>query len=231
VFLRASPPNLNRFEYRYRTSTSSAVIQNINSHSGIALPFVAYFFFDFKDVEKQDTRALLSSFLVQLSDQSDPYCDKLLALYSSHRRHSGLPKPTNGALAGCLEEMLKLPRQVPAYLIIDAIDECPDRCIDHWGIPSSRKEVLELVKGLIDLHLPNLRLFATSRPENDIRAIFKPLNSVVCTSISLNDEEGQKSGIVDYISYVVHSVMNINGWREEHKNLIIKTLSDRADGM
>jgi hypothetical protein len=194
---------------------------------------VAYFFFDFKDPEKQDTRALLSSFLVQLSDQSDSYCDKLLDLYSLHRRRSGVPKPTNEDLTECLKEMLKLPTQVPIYLIIDALDECPVRHVDRWGIPSSRGKVLELVKGLVELHLPNLRLFVTSRPENDIRAILdlKSLKPPTSTSISLEDEEGQKRGIDDYIIHVVRSLMSMNGWGEEHKNLVTSTLSDRADGM
>ena len=189
---------------------------------------MAYFFFDFRDAKKQDARALLSSFLVQLSNQSYSYSDKLLALYSSHRHGSGLP--TYSALRGCLEEMLELHTEVPVYLIIDALDECPDRRIDPRGIQSSRGKVLELVKGLIELHIPNLRLFTTTRPENDICAVLEPLNPFTCTSISLNNQEGQKKGIVKYISHTAHSLMDMNGWGEEDKKLVIDTLSNRADG-
>jgi hypothetical protein len=189
---------------------------------------VAYFFFDFRDAKKQDARALISSFLVQLSHQSYSYRDKLLTLYSSHRHGSGLP--TYSALRGCLEEMLKLQTEVPVYLIIDALDECPDRRIDPHGIQSSRGKVLELLKGLVELRIPNLRLFTTTRPENDIRAVLKPLNPFICTSISLNDEEGQKKGIISYISHTAHLLMNINGWGEEQKKLVIDLLSSRADG-
>jgi hypothetical protein len=189
---------------------------------------VAYFFFDFRDAKKQDAHALLSSFLAQLSHQSYSYRDKLLALYSSHRHGSGMP--AYSALRGCLEEMLGLQTEVPVYLIIDALDECPDRRIDPRGIQSSRGKVLELMKGLIELRIPNLRLFTTTRPENDICAVLKPLNPFTCTSISLNDQKGQKEGIVNYISHTAHSLMNTNGWGEENKNLVIDTLSDRADG-
>jgi hypothetical protein len=202
---------------------SGAVIQNIHRISDDGSAYMGYFFFDFKDTRKQDIRALLSSLLVQLSDQSDSYSDKLLALYSSHRRGSELPKPGDSALMRCLEEMLTLPRQVPVYLIIDALDECPDSS----GIPSSRGEVLELVKRLVELHLPNVRLFATSRPENDIRAV---LGSLTCTSISLHHQDGQMVDIVDYIEHVVHSEMNIKRWRVEDKELVIKTLAERAGG-
>jgi hypothetical protein len=212
-------------------STSSTVIQNVNSNSSVALPFLAYFFFDFKHTEKQDARALLSSFLVQLANQSDSYCDNLLALYSSQRSGPGVPKPSDSALMGCLEEMLKMPRQVPAYLIIDALDECPDHHVDHRGISSTRGKVLKLVQGLVELRLQNLHLFVASRPENDIRAVFEPMKPLTCTSISLDDEKGQRKGISDYINDAVHSLMIINGWGEEYKNMVIKILSDGAGGM
>ena len=51
--------------------------------------FLAYFYFDFKDKEKQGSRALLSSLLVQLSDSSDVYFDTLFSLYSTHKEEIG----------------------------------------------------------------------------------------------------------------------------------------------
>jgi hypothetical protein len=120
--------------------------------------------------------------------------------------------------------MLVLAGQVPVYLIMDALDECPD----HYGVPSPRGKVLELVKGLVALHLPNLRLLVTSRPESDIRAVLDPLT---CTSLSLHDQEGQKRDIVDYINHVIDSEAKIKRWRDEDKTLVIRTLSDRAGGM
>jgi NACHT domain len=204
-------------------STSAGVIQNIQLISNNGSAHIGYFFFDFKDTEKQDSHALLSSLLVQLSDQLDSCCDTLLTLFSSHRYGYELLKPGNDALTRCLEEMLKL-SGVPVYLIIDALDECPD----SYGIPSSRGKVVELLKGLVELHLPNLRLFTTSRPENDIQAVLRPLTR---TSISLHEQDGQKSDIVDYITYVVCKELNIKRWREEDKKSVIKTLSERAGGM
>jgi hypothetical protein len=83
------------------------VIQNTKPISDTGSAYMA-FFFDFKDAGKQDVRALLSSFLVQLADQSSSCCDILLALYSSHRRGSELQKPANGALTQCLEQMFMI---------------------------------------------------------------------------------------------------------------------------
>jgi hypothetical protein len=203
---------------------SSAVIRSIDGPFDTGSAYLSFFFFDFKDAEKQDVYGLLSSFLVQLSYQSDSYCDKLLALYSSHRRGSESPKPGYDALIQCLKEMLVSAGQVPVYLVIDALDECPD----NYGVPSPRGKALEFVECLIELHLPNLRLFATSRPESDIRAVIDPLT---CTSFSLHDQDGQKRDIVNYINHIIDSEAKIKRWREEDKSEVIKTLSVRADGM
>ncbi|KAI9447180.1 hypothetical protein BJY52DRAFT_1177107 [Lactarius psammicola] len=166
---------------------SSVIIRDIKSTSDAGLAFLAYFYFDFKDTAKQDSRALLSSLLVQLSDQSDIFCDALFSLYSAHNR--GSEQPTVDSLAQCLKDMLTMIGQVPIYLVIDALDECPD----DSGIPSSRERVLELVKELVGLHHPNLRLCITSRPEFDIRTT---LESLATQQVSLHNESGQKQDII-----------------------------------
>ena len=185
---------------------------------------MAYFFFDFRDKEKQNARALLTSILVQFGRQSDSYCDLLFDLYSTH--HHGSQQPSDSALIQCLQNILKVSQPVTTYIIIDALDECPD----ILGILSSREMVLDLVEELVGLHLPNLRLCITSRPEVDIRAVLEPLTST-SNCISLHDENGQKQDIVDYINSVVRTDRKMKRWREEDRNLVIQTLSDRADGM
>jgi hypothetical protein len=184
--------------------------------------FLAYFYFDFKDTAKQDSRALLSSLLVQLSDQSDICCDTLFSLYSAHNR--GSEQPTVDSLIQCLKEMLIIVGGVPIYLIIDALDECPD----DSGIPSSREMVLELVTEIVELGRPNLHLCITSRPEFDIRTTLDPLST---QKISLHDESGQKQDVNDYINFVVHSDRRMKRWRDEDKYTVIGDLTAKANGM
>ena len=184
--------------------------------------FLAYFYFDFKDTGKQDLRAILSSLLVQLSDQSDIFCDVLFSLYSAHKRGSG--QPTDDSLVQCLKDMLAIAGQVPIYLVVDALDECPN----DSGIPSSREKVLELMNELVDLRHPKLRLCITSRPEFDIRTALEPLAT---QQVSLHDEGGQKQDINDYITFVVHSDRRMKKWRDDDKNAIIQNLTEKADGM
>jgi hypothetical protein len=185
---------------------------------------LAYFFFDFKDEQKQDSRALLSSLVFQLCNQSQSYLEILHHLYSTH--HGGSEQPSTDALLQCFEDMLTVEGQDPIYLVVDAIDECPN----IHGATSSRAKVLEFVKKLVKLQRPNLRLCVTSRLEMDIRAVLRPLTS---TSLSLHDQKGQNQDIVDYVSAVVYSEPDIHmkSWRDEDKQLVIRTLSQRAGGM
>ena len=185
---------------------------------------MAYFYFDFRDANKQGLRDLVPSLLTQLSARSGPRCDILSDLYLAH--DEGKKQPSERRLVECLKKMLILPDHRPTYLIIDALDESPNTS----GIPSPRERVLQLVKELVELRLPDLHICVTSRPEVDIRDILEPLTS---RRVSLHDQSGQKEDIVEYIKSVVYSDSEpiMRRWRAEDKELVIEVLSERADGM
>ena len=184
---------------------------------------LAYFYFDFRDEQKQSVRNVVTSLLVQLSVYSKPCCDIIYRLYSTHGK--GMHQPSNRILIDHLKEMLTAATQHPLFVIMDALDECPD-----LGMPTPREAVLKLVKDLVCLHLqvPNLHIFVTSRPEVDIQTRLKPL---AVTAISLQDESRQKAVISNYVSSVVSSDEHMKHWRDEDKRLVAKELSERADGM
>ena len=184
--------------------------------------FLAYFYFDFKDKRKQDSRALVSSLLVQLSNHSDVFFDTLFSLYSAHNQ--GSEKPANGSIVRCLKDMLTAKGQAPIYLVIDALDECPN----DSDIPPPREKVLDLVNELVELRLPNLRLCITSRPEFDIRTALEPLAT---QRVSLHDESGQQQDIIHYVTFVIHSDKKMRKWRDSDKKMVIQTLTKKADGM
>ena len=189
---------------------------------------MAYFYFDFRDANKQGFRDLLSSLLTQLSTSSDPRSDILSDLYLAHDQ--GRKQPSDSILAKCLKQMLTIPDQRPTYLIIDALDESPNTL----GIPSPRERALHLLEELVELRLPNLHICVTSRPEVEIRDVLEPLTSCgESRQVSLHDQTGQKQDIVDYVTSVVYSDKEpiMKRWRSEDKEHVIKVLSERADGM
>ena len=186
------------------------------------LATMAFYYFDFRDVKKQDRDGLLSSLLSQFSAESDACYGVLSQLYSNYV--GGTRKPTGSALKKCLKDMLDLPGQGPIYIVLDALDECPD----NSGTPSAREEVLELIDEFVTLNLPNVYLCVASRPEIDIRRALEPLQPL---QISLHDEAGQKNDIIEYIKSVVYSDRKMRNWREQDKRLVVDTLSEKADGM
>ena len=202
---------------------SSGIIEDIMTLRETGSACLAYFYCDFRDEEKQSCCHLVPSILSQLAAQSDSCCDILSSLRLAHD-DGGNGKPSDSALIQCLKEMLLLPIHGSVYLIIDALDECPN----NSSLPTAREEVLSLVQDLVDLHLPNLHICVTSRPEIDIRTT---LESLTTLCISLHNQSGQTKDIIDYINSVVHSDKMMRRWREEDRSLLVKTLSERADGM
>jgi hypothetical protein len=185
---------------------------------------IAYFYFDFRDINKQHWRDLVPSLLTQLSTQSIACCDILSRLYSGHG--NGSQQPNDDALKRCLIEMLTVQDRHPIYLVMDALDECPDTS----EVSSPRNRILQLLEELAGLQIPNLRICVTSRPEFDIRDCLEPLTS---RHVSLHSQSGQKQDIADYIRSVVYSKSQpyMQRWKKEDKEFVIEKLSERADGM
>src|SRR5712691_11641139 len=109
-------------------------------------------------------------------------------------------------------------RAGPLYIVVDALDECPNSS----GLRTERQEVLEIVKELIDLKLPNVHFCVTSRPEVDIRRVFDPLNPY---NVSLHNQAGQIKDVAEYVKSVVGSDATMRSWPAEVKELVIDTLA------
>ncbi len=181
----------------------------------VGLASQGFFYCDFREDQKRDLHGLLSSLLVQLCHQSDSYYDILLKFYEEHSE--GSQHPSDDALTGCLKDLLKLPGLAPVYLIVDALDECPNAS----AIPSARAKVLNLIKELIESQVLNLHICVTSRQEPDIKDVLAPF---IFRSISLHDESGQKKDIEDYIKLVI-STNPENEWEAEDMQRVVGVLT------
>jgi len=203
-------------------SASSTIIEEIDALRKSGLASLAMFYHDFREDQKKDRRGLLSSMLVQLCLQSDSYNDIVYKFYLEHG--SGSRQPSDDATLCCLKDIVELPGQAPVFLIVDALDECPNMS----ALSSSGEKVLQVLKELVNSQVQNLRICVTSRPEADIKVV---LESLSFRSVSLHDEIGQKEDIKDYIKSIVSTHENMRRWKPEHKELVIDVLTQRADGM
>jgi len=203
---------------------SAAIIEDIQNKLEAKSALVAYYYFDYKDSSKRDLRGLLASLVFQLGGDSVRCWSVLCQLYTKCR--NGSDQPSNTALAECLGNMLELPRQLPIFIILDALDECPNTI----ETPSAREKVLDFLDDLVGSEHANLFICVTSRPEQDIQSVFNSLTSP-SRRVSLHDEAGQREDINSYIRSFVQTDRAMQRWKEEDRELVINTLSERANGM
>ena len=204
------------------TFTSSSVIQDIQDVCQTGLATLAFFYFDFRDISKQDARSLLSSLVIQLCRESDNYSEILSSRYSNHGY--GTRQPSEESLMECLKDMLNFPGQGELYIVVDALDECPN----FPGCPTPREQVLAILQELVALRLPHIHFCFTSRPEVDVQ---KAMEDLAVHNVSLHEQVGQNQDISDYIKFVFSSDQHIQQWKEEDKELAKDTLLMGARGM
>ncbi|KAI0294462.1 ankyrin repeat-containing domain protein [Multifurca ochricompacta] len=154
----------------------------------------------------QDARGLVSSLLIQLSEQSELCSEIISRLYSAHA--TGSVQAGDDALLECLKDMLSIPGQGPIYLILDGLDQSPDD-------PSARESVLDLIQLLVQLGHPHLHICV----------------SVVSKPISEQFSSGQVEDINNYINFFIKTNANTSQWKDEDKEFVIKKVSEEADGM
>ena len=203
---------------------SSAIIEEIKKARESLSVLIGYYYFDYKDTSKRDIRGMLASLLFQLGCSSETCWNVLYQLYSVC--NNGSEQPSNASLIKCLGDMLELPGQLPTFVVLDALDECPITT----ETPSAREKVLDFVEEFVGSGHPNLFICITSRPEQDIQTVLNPLTSA-SLRVALHEESGQREDINKYLRSFVQTDRAMRRWKEEDKELVINTLSERAGGM
>ncbi|KAI0291491.1 hypothetical protein B0F90DRAFT_1776768 [Multifurca ochricompacta] len=202
-----------------KTILTSAIIEVLRSLSAQESASLAYFYCDFRDPAKRRVRNALSSLLIQLAAQSDSRRSVLHSLYTQHG--NGTQQPSDDTLLQSLKELLTLPGNGTTYFIIDALDE---------GLSStaeSPRDVVNVVSELVDLKRQDLRIFATSLPEQDIHNILHPLAS---HSLSLHENQEHLDDIISYIQWRIQENSRMRRWRYEDRVSTWEILSEKAAG-
>jgi hypothetical protein len=115
-------------------------------------------------------------------------------------------------------------QQRPIYIVIDAVDHCPNTTGPH----SPRKEVLMFVEDLVRTRYPTLHICLTSSPEQDIKKALNLLTSALCL-VNIDEEAGQQKDIESYIRSFVEDKQETVRTKND-KEHIINTLAKQAHG-
>lgn len=173
---------------------------------------VAFFYFTFNDVSKQDASAMIRALLLQLSEQHQECRADLDRLHRSY--HPWMP--TKEILVDCLRCMIRRFQQV--YIFLDALDESPrsDR----------RDNVLEAVRTMREWDINSLHLLVTGRDEPDIHRYLAPAPD----EIVLLNNDGIINDIKTYVAHKLKSSPDLQRWERYHDQ-IQHALLDKSQGV
>jgi hypothetical protein len=154
------------------------VLQHCENDSGKA---VAYFYFDFNDMPKQNPAVMLRSLIYQLLQQCNGRIPTSLdTLFFSCE--NGQRQPSIDALVKVLQQIIQEFSHV--YVVLDALDECNERVL-----------LMDSLETTAACHLQNLHVLVTSRRERDIQSslarYIDPENRI-CLQSKLVDIDIQK---------------------------------------
>jgi hypothetical protein len=171
-----------------------------------------YFYFDFRDKEKQNVPDFLCSLISQVLNATPILPDEIKTLYQSN----AFQKPPSGipALKRILSSILIAQGEV--YIVADALDECIER-----------EELLLVLSDMADMTSTTLHILVTSRQERDI---LEGLGTIVTGTISLEGSKIDKDIAIHVHSQVVQHP-KLKKWPDRVKSDIEETLVAKAQGM
>ncbi|PPJ56174.1 hypothetical protein CBER1_09082 [Cercospora berteroae] len=196
-----------------KTILCSTAIEDIKAYCETQ-PNSAYgvFYLFFSDNRKQYLRDLLCSLIIQLGRTGRAFSMLEQAFHKLNRSVPGVDELENILLA-CLAPYDEV------YLLIDALDECPEE-------NNARYHIARCLLRL-SMQAENLKILVTSRELPDIRAWMKDLKvtPLAIPTDSVNEDirqyVGQQLSQDDRLSQLDHKT----------KELIVESLVNKADGM
>ncbi|KAF2267556.1 hypothetical protein CC78DRAFT_456743 [Lojkania enalia] len=197
-----------------KTVLSASIIEcirtTLSTNEGLA-----YYYFDYKHRDQQSIRALFASLVASLILKYPKFYASVES--KLNRARSAGRSPATGLLRNLLLDAIA--HFETLYIVIDALDECEDR-----------EELFQQLFNLPSSTQGNLRIFATSRNNPDIREGF---NDVPHLAIEMREAVVQedirvfvRAEVADIIKRQKIKIRN-----EELKDEIINALSEKADGM
>ncbi|XRM38322.1 hypothetical protein ABZX51_001753 [Aspergillus tubingensis] len=169
----------------------------------------AYWYFQFNDPSSQRVENMLRTIIRQL--HSTPLDEPIRNLWSDYGTKGS--NPSNTRLQETLEILLAA-KKGKSFLILDALDECPEAV--------NRKErslLLPLLTGLQKKYSDKIHILVTSRPEPDIVD-----HLVECTALDI--EENQGSDISAFVKDRVEALDDRRAPKEVKAHIIQELLQD-----
>jgi hypothetical protein len=192
-----------------KTVLSATVIDHIRQSTSAIL---AYFYFDFNDVEKRDVANCVRSLVLQLASQSTQCLQDLKSLYTKCR--DGQTQPQDAGLVALLKHQLE--KLDTSFFILDALDEC-----NHY------QALLDFIEDLVQSQQPECHFLATSRRERELEERLQPL---ITHDISIQ-ASCVDADINIYVQDLLKNDVRLRKWPLNVHNEIKQRIADKSHGM
>ena len=201
---------------------SSTVIKHLRErHSSDPRTALAYFYFTFSDVKKQNVVGLLASLIKQLCSRRPILPQPMVSLYEYKERGE---RPDAKTLESTL--IASMAGFSTVHVVIDALDECP-------ALGGERRKLLHTIRRIATAAPANLHMLCTSRKELDINAVLSPLLSAVPwgDAIDLTAAEDTLNHDIGLYIDSIFASDDFESWPDHVKGEARELLIERADGM
>ncbi|KAH8586045.1 hypothetical protein B0O99DRAFT_586459 [Bisporella sp. PMI_857] len=200
-----------------KTFLTSRVIDHVQSRlrSSLSKEGFAFFYCNRNEEERRKPLSVLRSYARQLSTAAG-HPEKMRKKLHDSWRETTL-RGSDLGFEACHEQLLESVNLYPrTTLVLDALDECE---------PDSRRKLVNAIKLLLSKSERPLKVFISSRPNQDIRSHFISEPNVEIQARH-NEEDIRK--------FIDEEIINHESWRDMSPSLqeeIIKILFDRSQGM
>jgi hypothetical protein len=178
---------------------------------------LAYYYFDFSDMDIQELGTLLRCLIWQLCNHEETLPQTAQVLYESY--DNGRRQPSIQVLADTLFGLLSHNPDRRDYIIIDALDECPIE---------SRERFYELFLDRIDRQKGSFNFLFTSRREPDIEQRMTELSNLYNVPIFTGDVDAD---VRLHVSRFISNHRTMKDWSNDLKSEVENAISGGAEGM
>ncbi|KAL7954396.1 ankyrin repeat-containing domain protein [Trichoderma compactum] len=202
--------------------TSSVINYLKDRHTLKPSTALAYFYFSFSDIKKQQVNEMLASLIKQICSNR-PGVSQLHAIKRLNEYKIKGQRPDMQTLETALLSSTSGCSAV--YIIIDGLDECP-------LLGGQREQLLKSLRRVLAAAPDNFHTFLTSRKEPDINLRIRPLlSSPAKIEIDLlNYQQAINNDIRQYINLTL-ATDDFDQWSEEVKEEARQLLVEKADCM
>lgn len=182
---------------------------------------VTYFYFDFRDTQKQNAKGMVRSLIYQICKRRPVMPPLVTRLWDQYRHNTKAQEPgLKDDLLPALKEALVGFKDI--YIVLDGLDECSS---DNDNL----RTILTTLNTIYDWSSNNLHLMITSR---FIGEIHERLSNIMAINGNIEiDLHNVKEVDDDIRKYILAELSEHGAWSEAEKDSVGTALIEKAEGM